>query len=117
VSGNNGTSANYLEILKKRAKESRVYRNYQLVGLEIADILKDRPHKALYIKLAKNGNAESLLRLAKEVGERRGIKKPGAYFMKLLSLASPQGGLVSPKVVVKPTLKKKRSSKKKNGSR
>ncbi|MBI4094592.1 MAG: hypothetical protein HY435_00145 [Candidatus Liptonbacteria bacterium] len=74
----------YLKELRKRSKASHVYRKYQLIGLEIAELLKDETHKALYIKLAKEGNADALLRLAKEVAERKGIKKKGAYFMKVL---------------------------------
>ena len=74
----------YIAELGRRAKESHIYRNYQLTGLEIADILHDRPHKALYIKLAKEGNARRLLAVAKDVAERTGIKNPGAYFMKMI---------------------------------
>lgn len=76
---------NYFEELKKRAKESRVYKQYQLIGLEIADILDDRKHKALYIKLAKENNPEHLVALAKSVAERGLVKNKGAYFMKVLT--------------------------------
>ena len=44
----------YLNILKKRGRESRAYKKYQLFGLEISEILGDTRHKALYIKLAKD---------------------------------------------------------------
>ena len=44
---------NYIELLKKRAKESRVYSEHQLVGLSIAEILEDEAHKSLYMRLAK----------------------------------------------------------------
>ncbi|MGB7957280.1 MAG: hypothetical protein WCF77_00335 [Minisyncoccia bacterium] len=82
----------YIAELARRAKESHIYRSYQLTGLEIADILHDRPHKALYIKLAKEGNARRLLAVAKDVAERTGIKNPGAYFMKMITTPpSPQG--------------------------
>lgn len=80
--GDNG----YLSELKKRSKESRAYTKHQVMGLEIAQILGDEPHKALYIKLAKNRDANELRRLAQEVAERHNIKNKGAYFMKLLSL-------------------------------
>ena len=73
--------------LTRRAKESRVYRKYQFFGLEIAGTLKDERHKSLYIKLAKERGGERLLRLAKEVAERRGVKNRGAYFMALLAAA------------------------------
>ncbi len=86
-----GIDANYLDELKKRAKESHVYRKYQLVGLEIAELLHDRPHKALYIKLAKEQGGERLLALAKEVSERKGIKNKGAYFMKMLHTPENNG--------------------------
>lgn len=76
----------YLQKLKTRAKESKVYRKHQLFGLEIADILSDRSHKSLYIKLAKEHDGAELLRLAKEVAERQTVKKKGAYFMKILAL-------------------------------
>lgn len=74
----------YLEILKKRAKESKVYSYHQLIGLTIAETLKDEKHKALYIKLAKLHNADKLLSLAKDVADRKNVKNKGAYFMKLL---------------------------------
>jgi hypothetical protein len=79
-------ASNYLKKLRKRAKESHVYKKYQLIGLEIAKLLGDEKHKSLYIKLAKNGSAEKLFRLAKEVAERRGVKNRGAYFMSCLSI-------------------------------
>ncbi len=78
-------SDNYLEELKKRGKESHVYRSYQLIGLEIADILKDRNHKSLYIKLAKEHEGGELLRIAKEISEKKDIKNLGAYFMRVVT--------------------------------
>jgi hypothetical protein len=74
----------YLQNLKKRAKESRAYTKFQLVGLEIANILKDQKHKALYIRLAKTGDADQLLRVAKEVADRGNVRNKGAYFMRLV---------------------------------
>ncbi|PIR88656.1 MAG: hypothetical protein COU09_01015 [Candidatus Harrisonbacteria bacterium CG10_big_fil_rev_8_21_14_0_10_44_23] len=75
----------YLEELKKRSKQSHVYHKHQLIGLELADILSDREHKSLYIKLAKEtGDTDRLIQVAKEVAERRDIKKPGAYFMRII---------------------------------
>lgn len=74
----------YLEELKKRAKESKVYRPFQLDGLEISQILGDEKHKALYIKLAKEGNPRELMRLAKEVAENSKVNNKGAYFMSCL---------------------------------
>lgn len=79
-----GPQNEYLEKLRTRKKDSHVYRRYQLIGLQIADILHDRPHKALYIKLAKERNPERLLELAKSVAERKNIERKGAYFMSCL---------------------------------
>ena len=79
------TKERYLQELKRRSKESRIYRKYQLVGLLLAEILEDEKHKTLYIKLAKEGNGDRLLALAKDVAERKNIKKKGAYFMKILT--------------------------------
>lgn len=75
----------YLDNLKKRGKESRVYRKHQLIGLEIADILNDRAHKTLYIKLAKEQNADQLLGLAKRVAEKKDVESKGAYFMRIVT--------------------------------
>ncbi len=74
----------YLETLKKRRVQSRVYLQHQLTGLEIARILNDESHKSLYIKLAKDFNNDKLLRLAKTIAENHRIKNKGAYFMRLL---------------------------------
>ena len=76
--------ARYMDELKRRAEESHVYRNYQLIGLEIAEILGDQKHKALYIKLAKEKDQGRLLQVAKEVADRKNVRKPGAYFMRLI---------------------------------
>jgi len=78
----------YIEELKKRKKESRVYKEYQLVGLLISEVLEDEEHKSLYIKLAKENDADKLLKLAKSVAERKNVKNKGAYFMKLFSSGS-----------------------------
>jgi hypothetical protein len=76
--------AKYVAELKRRGKESHVYRKYQLIGLEISQILSDEKHKALYIKLAKEQNAERLMALAKDIAGRSNVKNKGAYFMTLL---------------------------------
>lgn len=77
---------NYIEKLKKRSRESRAYRKYQFIGLEIAGLLEDPEHKSLYIKLAKEHGGEKLLRIAKEVAEKKHIKNKGAYFMTVVKL-------------------------------
>jgi copper(I)-binding protein len=75
----------YLKTLRQRAKDSHVYKKYQLTGLQIAEILGDSKHKALYIKLAKEGNGDRLLGIAKDVAERAEVKNKGAYFMRIIS--------------------------------
>ncbi len=82
----------YIEKLRRRSKESRVYRKYQLMGLEIAKALGDEKHKSLYIKMAKQGDAQKLLWLAKDVADRRGIQNKGAYFMTLSKQPKQDGG-------------------------
>lgn len=76
---------NYLRLLKDRSRQSRVYKKYQLTGLTLADILGDRAHRALYIRLAKEYDEMTLLSIAKNVASKKGIKNMGAYFMKLLT--------------------------------
>ena len=82
----------YFKKLKARSAESRVYRKFQLQGLELADILKDRRHKALYIKLAKEGDPERLRILARGIAENPGIRNKGAYFMSCLREAEASSG-------------------------
>ncbi|MDD5710942.1 MAG: hypothetical protein PHV43_02485 [Candidatus Colwellbacteria bacterium] len=77
-------SRTYFEELKKRARESHVYSEHQLVGLMLAEILGDEEHKSLYIKLAKEYDSDMLLRLAKDIADRPRVENRGAYFMKLL---------------------------------
>ncbi len=74
----------YIKLLKERKKTSRVYRSYQLTGLILAEILEDRQHKSLYIKLAKNYNSEKLVSLAKNIVSRKSVLNKGAYFMRVL---------------------------------
>jgi hypothetical protein len=74
----------YLDELKRRARESHVYSEHQLIGLMLAEILDDEKHKSLYIKLAKKHNSDMLLRLAKSVADRQNVENRGAYFMRLL---------------------------------
>lgn len=81
----------YIEKLKERKENKRISQDFQLAGLEVATLLKDLKHKSLYIKLAKEHGIGPIMALAKEVVERRNIKNPGAYFMRLV------GGLKNPK--------------------
>jgi hypothetical protein len=85
----------YVAELKRRGKESHVYKKYQLLGLEISQILADEKHKALYIKLAKEQDAETLMRLAKDISGRANIKNKGAYFMTMLKERNTKPGAPS----------------------
>lgn len=76
------TNANdYIKELQNRKVKSRIYQKHQLTGLLISDLLRDKKHKALYIKLAKEINNNKLLELAKTIIENEKIKNPAAYFM------------------------------------
>ena len=77
----------YLATLRDRAKRSRIYAQHQLVGLEIAKMLGDERHKTLYMKLAKERNAEMLRRLAASIADQPNAKNKGALFMYLLTKA------------------------------
>jgi hypothetical protein len=79
------TGEDYIADLRKKAKESKVYQKHQLIGLQVAEILNDNKHKALYIKLAKEKNTDRLLEVARAVAERANIKNPGAYFMRIIT--------------------------------
>ena len=74
----------YQEVLKERKKTSRVYSIHQSVGLEIAELLEDRAHKAIYILFAKNYDRHMLLSLARDISERKNVNNKGAYFMRML---------------------------------
>jgi hypothetical protein len=73
----------YLSSLKERRGKKRITKNHQLIGLEIADLLDDRAHKALYIKLAKGNDEQKLRGLAKNIAGRKDVKNKGAYFMRM----------------------------------
>ena len=79
----------YLELLRERARKSRVYSSHQLIGLTVAQILGDESHKSLYIKLAKESKGKDLIELAKSIAERKGVKNKGAYFMSLIKKSGP----------------------------
>lgn len=74
----------YSSEIDERQKTSKIYSEHQLIGLEIADILSDIKHKALYIKLTKEFGKDRLIPLAKFVAGKKDIKNKGAYFMKVL---------------------------------
>jgi len=74
----------YLNLLKDRAKTSRVYKSHQMTGLVLAEILADPDHKSLYMRLSKKYDNDELIRLAKNLAERKNIENKGAYFMRML---------------------------------
>lgn len=74
----------YFKLLKERSKTSRVYKPHQMTGLALAEILDDREHKSLYMRLSKIYDNHELIRLAKNLAERKNIENRGAYFMKVL---------------------------------
>ena len=83
----NKESQKYLEVLKQRARESRIYKPCQAIGLDITDLLKDLEHKSLYMRLAKQYDNHALLQLAKQIAERKDVVNKGAYFMSALKLS------------------------------
>lgn len=75
---------NYLETLKERGRKSKIYSSHQLTGLALSRILDDEKHKSLYMKMAKEYDSQALIRLAKNVAEKRRVINMGAYFMRML---------------------------------
>lgn len=76
--------AAYLETLKRRTTKNRAYKRHQQVGAEIAELLHDPKHIALYIKLALQHDERELRAAAKRAAENPDVRNPGAYFMRLL---------------------------------
>lgn len=80
----NDLGKGYFKNLDERRHQSHVYRPFQLIGLELAEILHDDAHKSLYIKIAKDHtDYQRLLGLAKRIAEQDAVRNKGAYFMKL----------------------------------
>ena len=80
----------YIKKLKERGKDSHIYTKFQLIGLEIANLLDDQKHIGIYMKLCKDKNPETLLAIAKDVAERKTIGNKGGYFMKVLQSKFPK---------------------------
>ncbi len=80
----------YLTEIKTKSKKSKIYKDYQMTGILISQILQDQKYKSLYIKLAKMHNKEKLLYLAKSVSENKNVLNRGAYFMKLVTLSKEE---------------------------
>ena len=83
--------AEYWAALEGKIRKQQVTKPHQLIGLEIADILNDREHRALYIKFAQHYDTDWLLGLAKRVAERPDVRSRGAYFMHILSMKEKPG--------------------------
>ncbi len=80
-----GINNEYVKTLKERVKKSRVYVPFQSTGLFLAELLHDQEHKSLYMRIAKMYDNQQLIRIAKDLAERKNIDNRGAYFMKMLS--------------------------------
>ncbi len=91
---------NYLETLKKRRKKSRVFVPHQGIGLFLAEILDDRKHKPIYMKLAREYDSQILIQTAKDIASRRNVENKGAYFMKVFG--ELRRGLIPKPVMKKP---------------
>lgn len=78
------SSKAYVAALKERGAKKRVTQEFQLIGLEIATTLHDLKNKALYIKYAKELGSDRVLALAKDIAQRRDVKNPAAYFMRVV---------------------------------
>lgn len=76
----------YKQKIAERAKNTRVTKKFQLLGLELALLLGDIDHRSLYIKLAKEMDSDVLMGLAKDIASRDAVKNKGAYFMKVLKV-------------------------------
>ena len=73
--------SSYIKKIKDRKVDSHVYQKHQQVGLDLAEILDDLGHKALYKRLAKTHDPNELLRIARDISQREKVKNKGAYFM------------------------------------
>lgn len=49
----------------------------------MAEILGDQKHIALYIKIAKTVDSQTLLQTAKLIIQNGNVRNPGAYFMRI----------------------------------
>ena len=87
-----------------------------MLGLEIAQVLGDERHKALYIRLAKERDGDVLLRTAKSIAERKDVKNKGAYFMRAIAgkAAKPKKSMYDSPMSFKRALGA--AKKKKNGT-
>ncbi len=80
------TPRGYLKVLEERQKDSRVLFKHQSTGLELAEILGDKKekNKAVFMKLAKDYDNNSLIELAKDIASRKSVRNKTAYFMSML---------------------------------
>ena len=74
----------YLKKFTERRKQSRAYHKHQAIGADLAEILNDARHTALYIKLALQFDEQRLRSVAKTIADNKNVKNKGAYFMSVL---------------------------------
>ena len=79
-----GINSDYIKTLKERMKKSRVYTPFQSTALLLTEILNDKEHKALYMRVSKMYDNQQLIGLAKDLAERKNVDNRGAYFMRML---------------------------------
>jgi hypothetical protein len=106
-------SLEYLNLIRSRAQKSRIYRNWQLAGLAVADMLGDRKRKTFYIRLAKTLGSRRLFEYAGDVAQRKGVKNKGAYLMRILE----RDGVLSKALKPRPRQLTIRFRKRRNGSK
>ena len=74
----------YINRLKERSTHRQsVHHKHQFTGMEIATMLEDTKHKALYMLLAKQKNNQRLFEIVKTIAESKTAKNKGANFMKI----------------------------------
>ncbi len=107
----------YMKEVQERRKKTHVHQEFQEIGLMVAELLCDGPHKALYIKLAKELGKDKILTLAKSVAERREVSNRGAYFMSVLHSEGKPKQTAAQKIVAFKKYKIAQSKKRKfNGN-
>ena len=77
----------YLDKMRERAKKNRIHSRHQMIGLMVADTLRDPKYKSLYIKMAREEDGEKMLYIAKSIAENTRVKNKGAYFMRMWQIA------------------------------
>ena len=92
------TVESYMENLIQKKKDSHIYFKHQDLGFTLSELLNDKKHISLYMKLAKLYEAHYLLGIANDICERKDINNKGAYFMKVLSIKNREQKILSKNV-------------------